>query len=897
MAEGSEKIEEVFADVDSSEKGLTEEQVRERLDKYGMNELKETKKTTTKDVFVRQFKNFIIWVLIAAAFLSLLVEEVINFWVIMVITFIVVMLGFFQEYRAEKAMESLQKIVQPETTVVREGKPRNIKTKEIVPGDILVLESGDKISGDAVVFESVALRVDESALTGESHPVGKGKSEKIFAGTQVVHGKCRAVVVNTGMDTKLGQIAGLIQVKSEDTPLQKKIANLSRSLAILALVASLFTLVLGLVEGAPLEEMLLIAIALAVGAVPEGLPLTMTLTLAFGMRQMAHHKAIIRKMLAVETLGSTDIICTDKTGTLTRNEMTVEKIFVNENIIEVTGSGYAPKGEFLKDEQQFDVKQDPTVERLLQAIALCNNSSLEKRGDEWDVVGDPTEIALTVAAAKADFWKDDLEDSQPRTEEVTFTSERKQMTTVHEREGSLISFTKGAPETVLDGCDRMEISGESVSLNDEKRKHIMDKNMEFASSAYRVLGIAYREDPDMSSEDAIEQNMVFLGLVAMIDPPREEVKEAVSTSHKAGIKVVMITGDNQETAKAIGASIGLFDHRAECGIPAHVNVADEEKVRRIMEDCAVTGQELDELDDEEFEVLADHINIYARTMPEQKLRIVKTLQKNGHIVAMTGDGVNDAPALKKADIGIAMGIKGTDVSKESSVMVLQDDNFATIVEAVKRGRAIYDNIEKFTTYLISRNFTEVILILLGITLLGFELIPLLALQILFINMFSEIMPSIGLGLDPPEKGVMDRAPRDPKESILNRRNLVMMVSNAVVMASAAFLVFISSNPAENTQLARTLTFATVVSMILFVPFAFRSLEKSIFSRGFFTNRVMLGGVVVSFLLTLSAMYIPFLSEVFELVPLSLQQWLLPLGVAFCTMLAIEGVKAVTRGVK
>jgi len=897
VVEGSNQLEEVFTEVDSSEKGLNEEQVRERLDKYGMNQLKEAKKTTARDILVRQFKNFIIWVLIAAAFLSLLVDEIINFWVIMVIVSIVVILGFFQEYRAEKAMESLQRIVQPETTVVREGKPRKVKSREVVPGDILMLESGDRVPADAVVFESVALRLDEAALTGESQPVGKGISDKIFAGTQIVHGKCRGVVTDTGMETKLGQIAGLIQMKEEETPLQKRIAKLSRTLAGLALVASLLALAIGVLQGAPLEEMLLIAIALAVGAVPEGLPLTMTMTLAFGMRRLAQHNAIIRKMLGVETLGSTDVICTDKTGTLTRNEMTVGRILVNEEIIEVTGSGYTPKGEFLENEKNREIKQDPTALKLLKAIALCNNSSLEKRDDKWDVVGDPTEIALTVAAAKADLWKDDLEDDYPRVEEIVFTSERKLMTTVHENEGETVSFTKGAPESVIEVCDDIEIDGDIVSLDDEVRRQIMDKNLEFATSAYRVLAVAYRKDPDTSSEAAIEEHMTFLGLVAMIDPPRDEVKEAVATSHKAGVRVVMITGDNQETAKAIAGSIGLFDYKTECGLPEHVEVKDREKVMRIVEDCAITGQELDELDDEEFEALVDHINIYARTMPEQKLRIVGALQKQGHVAAMTGDGVNDAPALKKADIGIAMGIKGTDVAKESSVMVLQDDNFATIVEAVRRGRAIYENIEKFTTYLISRNFTEVILIILGITLLGYELIPLLALQILFINMFSEIMPSIGLGLDPPEEGIMDRDPRDPNESILNRRNLVLMISNALVMGSASLLVFVLNDPAENTQFARTVTFATVVSMILFVPFAFRSLDRSIFSRGFLTNKIMLVGVTVSFLLTLSAMYIPFLSNIFELVPLTAQQWILPIGIAFSTMLVIELIKAVTKGIK
>ncbi|MDP2216651.1 MAG: cation-translocating P-type ATPase [Methanolobus sp.] len=890
-------VEDTFARLGTSEKGLSEQQISERLEKYGNNELTETKKTTAWKIFTRQFADFIVWVLIAAAIISLLADEVINFWVIVFIIALVIILGFIQEYRAEKAMESLKDIVKPETTVIRDNKPRNVQTRGVVPGDVLVLEVGDNIPADAVVFKSDGLRIEEAALTGESEPVWKDVGDQIFAGTQIVHGKCRAVVVSTGMETKIGEIAGLIQVEDEPTPLQKKVANLSKNLAVIALLASLATFVLGLFIGAPLTEILLVALALAVAAVPQGLPLVMTITLAYGMRRMAQHNAIIRKMLAVETLGSTTVICTDKTGTLTRNEMTVEKVFVSNKTFEVSGSGYAPDGEFLVEGGKADIGQGDTAMKLLRAAALCNASSIEKRDGKWDTVGDPTEIALVVAAAKAGLWKDDLEKEYPMIDEIAFTSERKLMTTVHTREDGRVSYTKGAPEYVLERCTRIEKDGKVTDISDDDRRSILDMNREMASSAYRVLGIACTEDPGDPSKEDIEQNMTFLGLIGMIDPPRDEVKNAVELSRQAGIKVLMITGDNPDTAKAIARHIGLLDSGSACGSDAEILNESDKKVQRIITDCVVTGPELDELDNEELEKIVDKISVYARTMPEQKLRIVEALQKKGHIVAMTGDGVNDAPALKKADIGIAMGLKGTDVAQQSSLMVLQDDNFATIVEAVKRGRSIYENIEKFTTYLISRNFTEVTLIMLGLLLLGFDLIPLLALQILFINMFDEIMPAIALGLDPAREKIMDKMPRDPNESLLKKRNVMIMVSMAAVMASSAFLVFVLNDPAENTTIARTLTFATIVSMILFIPFSFRSLEESITKIGIFSNKLMIVGVLSTVLLTLSVMYIPFLNNIFELVPLTPMQWILPLGVAFVTLIFAEGIKIAVRNVK
>jgi len=872
--------------------GLSEQEAEKRIQEYGYNELKEKRKITPLKVLLRQFTNFIVWVLVAAAIISVSIGELINFWVISLIIAFVIILGFVQEYKAEKSMEALKKIVQPMTTVLRKGKVRKMPTRDVVPGDVLLLETGDNIPADAKIFEVIGLKVDESTLTGESIPVEKAEGDLIFAGTQMVHGKCKALVTATGMQTKLGKIAGIIQEIEEKTPLRIKITQLARSLAIIALIACALTFALGLFKGAPMAGMLIVALALAVAAVPEGLPLTLTLTLAYGMHHMAKQNAIIRKMLGVETLGSVTAICTDKTGTLTKNEMTLEKIFVNDKTFDITGAGYEPKGNFFVNDEKVDVNKEKNLILLLKAAALCSNAVLEEKKGKWGIIGDPTEAALVVAAAKADLWKDDLENDYKGVEEIIFTSERKLMTTMHKKGKGKIAFTKGAPEIVLKKCKFIEKKGGIEKLSKNEATKILKMNKEFASSAFRVLGIAYKKASGPLTPENLEKDLIFLGLAAMIDPPREEVNESIEACKKAGIKVMMITGDNEETAKAIAKKIDLFDDKEN-----KFDGLKDEKLRRIVKDGAITGVELNELNEKEFERIVEGIVIYARIMPEEKLRIVKALKKKGHIVAMTGDGVNDAPALKKADIGIAMGIKGTDVAKEASVMVLQDDNFATIVEAVKRGRTIYENIEKFTCYLISRNFTEVILILFGIILLGFEFLPLLALQILFINTFDEIMPAIALGLDPVRKGIMSEKPRKPKEKILKKRNLILIVNIATFMALVSFLVFILNDPTANIQKARTLTFATIVSMIIFVPFAFRSLKESILEVGILTNKLLIIGVVFTFLLTLTVMYIPFLQEIFKLATLSLIDWVVPLSAAFATLIFVEIIKKATRRIE
>jgi len=860
---------EVVKELGSSSGGLDTAEARRRLGQYGHNELKEKKKITSLKILLRQFSNLMIWILFAAACTSYLIGEALNFWAISFIIAFIIAMGFVQEFKAEKAMGALKKIVKPTTKVVRNNKVREILTKEVVPGDILLLETGDKIPADAKILEVIGLKIDEAALTGESRAVEKSREDMIFAGTNIVHGKCKAVVVATGMETKIGEIAEMIQEKEEETPLQIKITRLAKTLAIIALVVCGFIFALGALGGAPLAAMLVVALALAVAAVPEGLPLTLTVTLSLGMHKMAKHNAVIRRMLAVETLGSTTVICTDKTGTLTKNEMTVEKLFVNDAVIDVSGVGYNPKGEFFVNNEKIDPKSDKTMALMLRTGTLCNNAFLEKTGNKWEVIGDPTEVALVVLAAKGDEWKDNLEEKNKRIEEVIFTSERKIMSCVYETEKEKTVFAKGAPETILEKCAFIQKHGKRERLSKTEVEKILRTNERFAGNALRVLGLACKKISSPLTPENIEKDLVFLGLAAMIDPPREEVKQAIETCKNAGIKTVMITGDNQHTAKAVAKEIGLLNE-------------DDQRI--------VTGKELDELKDKEFEKIIEQVVIYARTHPKHKMRIIKALQKKGHIVAMTGDGINDAPAVKKADIGIAMGIKGTDVTRESADMVLTDDNFATIVEAINGGRTIYENIRKFTSYLISRNFTEVILIFIGIAMFNFNFLPLLALQILFINSFDEVLPAMALGAEPARKGIMRKPPRSPKERFLTKRNATIVFSLAAFMALTALTVFIYTDPAANIEKARTMVFATIIGMVIFNTFNFRSLEESILKIGFFTNKWILPAAASIVITTVIVMYVPFFQEIFKLTPLNWADWIICLSAAFATFIFMEILK-------
>ena len=856
--------------------GLTSEQASKALEKFGFNELSSKSQFTVLKVFLRQFVDVIVWILIIASLISYGIGEVINFWVINFIIVFVVMMGFIQEYKAERAMEALRKIVRPQANVIRNGRLMTIDAKDVVPGDILSLEVGDRVPADSELIHSMGVEVDESMLTGESISAHRENGDSIYAGTQLVNGHCQARVVATGMKTKLGDIATLIQETEEATPLQKRMDQLGKFLAVIALGASVLILLLGILRGAMPTEMLIVALALAVAAVPEGLPLTMTLALSFGMHKMAKKNAIVRKMMAVETLGSTTIICTDKTGTLTKNEMTVQKLFVDNQVVSITGAGYKPDGIFQLNNKE--IKSVSKWNEVFKASVLCNNSDLfEANHNFWEPIGNPTEVSLITLGRKAGFKKEDLEEKFKRVEEILFSSDRKMMTTIHENEGGYSVYSKGAPEEILERCSYQLLNGKHHKLSSKDKDTILKQNHRFAITGLRVLALATKtyELKKIPTKD-IEKDLVFLGLVAMRDPARPEVKEALQTCRQAGIEVMMVTGDNEHTAISIAKQIGLVS-------------SGEVK--------AMTGKTIDELSDEELRLKLKEVKIFARTRPEHKLRIVSLLKENGEIVAMTGDGVNDAPALKKADIGIAMGIKGTDVTKEAADMVLQDDNFVTIVEAVKEGRRIYQNIEKFSSYLISRNFTEVILIFLGILIFDFKFLPLLAIQILFINAFDEQMPAIGLGLDKAHGDLMARPPRPPNEAIMNRWNAFIVFSIAIFSALIAFIVFITQDPVLGIEKARTMVFATIVVMVIVGTYNFRSLRESVVVTGIFNNRFFIIAILFLLAVTLFVMYQPTIRVIFELVPLNLTDWLICVGAASLNFVYMEMVKFFRRNIE
>lgn len=856
--------------------GLTTKEAAKALERYGLNELKKERRFTGMAVLLRQFMNFIVWILIAASIISYGIGEVINFWVINFIIVFVVAMGFLQEFKAERAMEALKRIVKPVTTVIRDGQKMTIEAKEVVPGDILALEVGDDIPADAELIEEIGLRTDESTLTGESVPVEKAKGDMIFAGTQAVNGKGMARVTGTGMKTKLGNIASLIQEKEEPTPLQMRMNQLGKFLAMIALGASVLILGIGIFRGASPLQMMIVALALAVAAVPEGLPLTMTLSLSFGMHKMAKKNAIIRRMMAVETLGSTTIICTDKTGTLTKNEMTVQKLYVDDQIIGVTGAGYKPEGSFYLNHGNGK-KKHPEWDDLFKVAILCNNANLFETGKRWEPVGDPTEVSLITLGGKADFKKDRLEKQYKRVEEILFTPARKMMTTIHQHGDEFLIASKGAPEEILNHCTYWQVKGKRKKLTAKDKKQILMTNHKFGRQALRVLAIAMKTTKGKTIPTKnIEEELTFLGLTGMRDPARPEVKGAIQTCQKAGIKVMMITGDNEQTALSIAKQIGLVEKG---------------------ETKAVIGKTLDDLDDRELMELVKEVRVFARTNSEHKLRIVNALRKQGDIVAMTGDGVNDAPALRKADIGVAMGIKGTDVAKGAADMILQDDHFATIVEAVKEGRRIYQNIEKFTAYLISRNFTEVILIFLGIIFFDFNFLPLIAIQILFINAFDEEFPAIGLGMDVAHGNTMELPPREPNEPIMNKANAFIVFSVATFMALVAFIVFLGNSPATHIEHSRTMVFTTIIVMMIFDTYNFRSLRESIFTIGIRNNRFLIFAVLFIVVITLFVMYYPPIQRIFELVPLTWKEWMICTGAAFTTLIYMEIAKFFRRRLK
>ncbi len=886
------KTDDVLDALGAKMSGLPAEEAAGRLKRYGYNEIQEKKKKSALFMLLEQFSSVLVIILILAAIVSALLGEVIDAVVIFIIVVLNAALGFYQERKAEHALAALKKMAAPRAEVMRGGSVVVLPSREIVPGDIIRLKMGDKVPADCRVIEQMNLKADESVLTGESLPVEKisevlsaaaGKAvpvaerrNMLFSGTVVVYGHCKAVVVSTAGQTEFGKIAEMLEVAEEETPLQKRLSVLGRQLGIIILVIAILVFAAGFLEGKPLLLMFLTAVALAVAAIPEGLPAVITITLAVGLQRMAKRNAIIRRLAAVETLGSTTAICSDKTGTLTMNEMTVRKLWVDNRVVDVTGEGYSHEGAFIEGGEILE--PDEGLHLLLGSGILCNDAEAQKDGS---YIGDPTEIALIVSARKSGMQ--DMRQKYKRVAELPFDSNRKMMSVACMVNDRKIVYAKGAVEEVLKRCSSIYVKGGMKPLTEEERRRILDANRKFAGSALRVLAFACKKISP--KERLAEEGMMFLGLQGMLDPPRPEVKPAVELCRKAGIRVVMITGDHKETAVAVGRELGIADKSS-----------DEKRF-------VLTGVELDAISDSGFEKLVDDVCIYARVSPEHKVRITEALKKRGHIVAMTGDGVNDAPALKRSDIGIAMGITGTDVSKEASDMVLADDNFSSIVSAVEEGRNIYDNIKKAVHYLLSCNAGEVAVIFTSI-IINLPL-PIFPIQILWMNLLSDGPPTLALAVEPKDKNLMDRKPRDPAEKILGRKSFSTILLVAVIMAAGTIGVFFYSLSSGGWQYgmplqpdgelpgyylyALTMSFTTLIMFQKFLAISFRS-ERPIHRVGLFSNRKMILALLITFTLQLMIIYIPYFNPIFNTVPLSLADWVIIVGVSVTAALAHEAQK-------
>ncbi|MFO7369390.1 MAG: calcium-transporting P-type ATPase, PMR1-type [Bacteroidales bacterium] len=884
-------IPEVMRKLDSHvDRGISSQAVIERQKKYGLNQLAEKKGRPVIALFFDQFKDFMIWVLIGAAIVSGFLQEWVDAFAIIGIVILNSLLGFIQEFRAEKSLAALKKLSSPTSKVVRDGQHQVIPSSEIVPGDLVEMEAGDFVPADGrIVYATGNTATHEASLTGESTSVSKSsallekedaaladRSNMVYMGTSVVAGKTRALITGTGMNTELGKIAGLIQeIEDDTTPLQKKLKEFGKIIIfiVFALVGLIF--LIGYLRGEELMELFLTSVSLAVAAIPEGLPAVVTIALALGVQRMVKRNCIIRKLPSVETLGCTSVICSDKTGTLTKNEMTVQAVFQSGVFFDVSGIGYAPDGEFLKEGQNITPKDYPGLTKLITGSVLCNGAQLVNEGSVYKIIGDPTEGALLTMAGKAGLTKKDLEETYSFVEEIPFDSERKQMTIIRQHNQKYIAFVKGAPDILLSNCTRLEENGQVLTLDQLKKEAILKANSELADRAMRLLAVAYREfDTLPVSLDAvtIEKELTFLGLIAMIDPPRPEVKLAMQNCRTAGIRSVMITGDHKNTAVAIARELGFYTP----------------------DSLAFTGEELDRMSQEEFKKNVDKTAVYARVSPEHKLMIVKAWREKEHIVAMTGDGVNDAPAVKEADIGVAMGITGTDVTKEVSEMVITDDNFASIVNAVEEGRGIYDNIRKFIHYLLSCNVGEIMVMLIA-SLVRLP-VPLLPIHILWVNLVTDGLPALALGVDPTDKKIMNRAPRDINESVLTRqmRGTILMQGAFIAFCSLLAFSLVYFVEKEGIERARTASFIVLACSQLFHSFNCRSSRESIFTLGFLSNIKLVYATLVSFLLQMAVVYIPFLQTIFKTQPLGLFDWVMVLIISSFPLLAMELVKLFRR---
>ncbi|QSJ16739.1 cation-translocating P-type ATPase [Nostoc sp. UHCC 0702] len=894
----------------NADRGLTPEEVEQRLQKYGPNELEESAGRSAWQILLDQFTNIMLLMLIAVAFISGFLDFTswragelkpgeVPFKDTIAILAIVILngiLGYVQESRAEKALAALKQLASPLVRVIRDRRVVEVAAKELVPGDVMLLEAGVQIAADGRLIETSNLQVRESALTGEAEAVNKqatlvlpeetdlgDRINLVFQGTEVVQGRAKVLVSNTGMGTELGKIAAMLQsVDSEPTPLQQRMTQLGNVLVTGSLILVAIVVVGGVIQArgfSNLKELLEVSLSMAVAVVPEGLPAVITVTLALGTQRMVRRNALIRKLPAVETLGSVTTICSDKTGTLTQNKMVVQSVYTDSKSLRVTGEGYAPTGDFQLDNQKIPVESHPDTLALLVACAVCNDSVLQKEAGEWAILGDPTEGALLTLAGKAGIEKDQWNSKLPRVGEFPFSSERKRMSVICRVEqvatgeqslsavdpaiASLVQsepnlmFTKGSPELVLARCTQIFLGDRLTPLTEEQRQKVLAENDQMAGKGLRVLGFAYKpltEVPPEGSEETYEQDLVWLGLVGMLDAPRPEVRAAVQECREAGIRPVMITGDHQLTARAIATDLGI----AQAG------------------DRVLTGQELQRMSDQELEQNVDLVSIYARVAPEHKLRIVQALQRRGRFVAMTGDGVNDAPAIKQADIGIAMGITGTDVSKEASDMVLLDDNFATIVAATKEGRVVYTNIRRFIKYILGSNIGEVLTIAAA-PLIGLGGVPLTPLQILWMNLVTDGLPALALAVEPPEPDVMKRPPFSPRESIFARGLGSYMIRIGIIFAIISITLMTWAYNHTHTPGYRdpdawkTMVFTTLCIAQMGHAIAIRSNNQLTIEMNPFSNIFVLGAVVVTTILQLMLIYVPPLRDFFGTHYLNLQE--------------------------
>ena len=860
--------------------GLSSSDAAARIEKYGRNQLKEAPKRPPWAIFLDQFKDFIIWVLIAAAIVSGFLQEVVDAVAIIAIVILNAILGFVQEYRAEQSLAALKKLSSPTSRVVRNGQTQVIPSDELVPGDLIELEAGDSVDADGrITWLTSNFSTQEASLTGESTPVAKtaavleepqtplaDRANMVYLGTSVASGRARAMVAETGMQTELGKIAGMIQeIEQEVTPLQKKLEQFGKWIVYLCFVLVAIVFTLEWWRGGKLIDTFLTAVSLAVAAIPEGLPAVVTIALALGVQRMVARHALIRRLRSVETLGSATVICSDKTGTLTKNEMTVQAVYAGDRLFKVTGVGYAPAGEFLLEDRKADPKDYPDLVQTLRVGVLCNGAQLNEQEGIYRIVGDPTEAALLTVAAKAEVWKQQEEWGFPFVDELPFDSERKKMTIVRQADGRRVAFVKGAPDVLLADCVSILFNGAVRPLTAEDRKRVVAVNNGLTDQAMRVLGVAYRDlgTGDAKPEiDTTEKELTFVGLVAMIDPPREEVRQAIKECMSAGIKTVMITGDHKNTAAAIAKQLGFFGEGS----------------------LALAGEELDHWTQGQLEDQVDKIPVYARVSPEHKLRVVRAWRARHEVVAMTGDGVNDAPAVKEADIGVAMGITGTDVTKQVSDMVVTDDNFASIVAAVEEGRGIYDNIQKFVHYLLSCNAGEILVMFVS-SLIGLP-VPLLPIHILWINLVTDGLPAMALGVDPE---IMKRQPRPPDEPVITRERAVLMLAQGAFIAACSLVAFsfVLFVEGEGIERARTAAFVVLACTQLFHAFNCRSQTESLFKIGVFTNDKLLLATGISFVLQMAVVYVPPLQVVFKTLPLSLFDWVLVVGLSSMPLWAME----------